>query len=729
MICIFVVHPYPNREIKIKPEEPQELVLTDNEATHFSIESDKKVSRKWQGLVKREINYLMSLRFESDDSRSDLLSTILYPEKIEFVYTGANEQVYLPSHQSLLIWEYSSQGSQLTIIPVLAMRPDFLASSSLSDIQINFKDNILYCQSTGTKVLGISSTSTLEFEFNPELLPCSFQKDHQRHDGSTTENSLIPGLLKVDTGAVNMIIVIADSEAEIQRKCQFIINNFQTIRDDKKDGLLSLIQKTTVSAKLKGIDLSDSFDWAQISVQKLKMNRFGKGTYAGLHWFDDYWARDTFISFKGALLSSGEWEFARSTIMTMVEMQLLDSTRFEVGRVPNRVLKENTSADYHTADGLGWFIKAIADYIKYSGDTAFAKEIFPVIEFAIEGELSRGDTMGFVTHRARETWMDALTKDVIQTPRDDRAVEVQALLYQIYSSGIYVGSIIKKDVDTWKRKQADLLVRIKKHFWNGSFLIDHLNSDGSADQQIRPNQFLALSLLPDDFLTVDERKVLVNKTSQLITPLGVRTLDPADPAFKPSHDLGHWHHDEAYHNGDIWPWLSGATIEQFLLADEITLATDLLLGLHDQIINHNPAGGLGEVFDGSGNNTETVGAVFQLWSMAEYIRFLTSGLIRLQIDQDIICITDLSAILFDSYKSIIPFRGNYLKYHMIRSPRGYEIRISGLDTRTIQFTFCKNINIKNIFVNSDQFTYIDERTIKIGVQDSNVEITIESLEG
>ena len=50
----------------------------------------------------------------------------------------------------------------------------------------------------------------------------------------------------------------------------------------------------------------------------------------------------------------------------------------------------------------------------------------------------------------------------------------------------------------------------------------------------------------------------------MITDYGIRTLDPQDNDYKPTHDGGAWHHDAAYHNGDVWPWLSGAVIELLL---------------------------------------------------------------------------------------------------------------------------------------------------------------------
>ena len=46
------------------------------------------------------------------------------------------------------------------------------------------------------------------------------------------------------------------------------------------------------------------------------------------------------------------------------------------------------------------------------------------IDYALKGELSRCDSLGFLTHKDRETWMDAQVNDNVITKRGSRAVEV-----------------------------------------------------------------------------------------------------------------------------------------------------------------------------------------------------------------------------------------------------------------------------------------------------------------
>lgn len=57
-------------------------------------------------------------------------------------------------------------------------------------------------------------------------------------------------------------------------------------------------------------------------------------------------------------------------------------------------------------------------------DTSFLTKLWPFIETALAGEMNRADSLGFLTHGDRETWMDASYQDVVVTKRGSRAVEV-----------------------------------------------------------------------------------------------------------------------------------------------------------------------------------------------------------------------------------------------------------------------------------------------------------------
>ena len=51
---------------------------------------------------------------------------------------------------------------------------------------------------------------------------------------------------------------------------------------------------------------------------------------------------------------------------------------------------------------------------------------------------------------------------------------------------------------------------------------------------------------------------------RLLTPVGLRTLAPGEPDYKPRYDGDLHARDAAYHQGTVWPWLIGPFIDAWL---------------------------------------------------------------------------------------------------------------------------------------------------------------------
>ena len=72
-----------------------------------------------------------------------------------------------------------------------------------------------------------------------------------------------------------------------------------------------------------------------------------------------------------------------------------------------------------------------------------------------------------------------------------------------------------------------------------------------------PNQIFAVSL-HHSILEGDRARQIVDVVErELLTPLGLRSLSPNDPAYRPRYEGGVWSRDSAYHQGAVWPWLIG----------------------------------------------------------------------------------------------------------------------------------------------------------------------------
>src|SRR5690606_24992544 len=93
--------------------------------------------------------------------------------------------------------------------------------------------------------------------------------------------------------------------------------------------------------------------------------------------------------------------------------------------------------------------------------------------------------------------------------------------------------------------------------------------DGARrDATVRPNQLLAISLPHPVLDRLRWRAVISTVRNRLLTPAGVRTLEPADPRYMGRYGGTILERDAALHNGCIHPWLLGHYVSALLRAEE-----------------------------------------------------------------------------------------------------------------------------------------------------------------
>jgi glycogen debranching enzyme len=145
------------------------------------------------------------------------------------------------------------------------------------------------------------------------------------------------------------------------------------------------------------------------------------------------------------------------------------------------------------------------------------------------------------------------------------------------------------------------------------------------DASIRPNQLFAIALPFALFDDARAEEILRVCESQLLTPLGLRTLTPADPRYR-GQILGDQHsRDTAYHQGTVWPWLLGPYIDA-LVRYRGDAGRETARGLIANMHAHLAEAGIGtisEVFDGDAPHAPR-GCIAQAWSVGEVLRVLRS---------------------------------------------------------------------------------------------------------
>ncbi|MEM2281573.1 MAG: amylo-alpha-1,6-glucosidase, partial [Candidatus Bathyarchaeia archaeon] len=287
-----------------------------------------------------------------------------------------------------------------------------------------------------------------------------------------------------------------------------------------------------------GVEAGDWLSWLVLASDSFivkalgRIGKAGKSVVAGYHWFED-WGRDTFIALPGFTLVTGRFEDARQIFLTFVEQSA-------AGLVPNFVSDWNSQPIYGCVDATLWFVNAALQYLKYTGDFAFVKtnlweNMKTFVENLAEGVYAgmRLDDDGLILHGPRMTWMDTVVDGKPTTPREGKAVEVQALWYNTLK---ILELLAKKFKETSKAEKFARLAEREKasfseKFWNPAknCLFDVVDRQGRGDPSIRPNQILAVSL---DFTMLDRAKaraVVDVVRRELLTPYGLRTLAKGDP--------------------------------------------------------------------------------------------------------------------------------------------------------------------------------------------------------
>ena len=128
--------------------------------------------------------------------------------------------------------------------------------------------------------------------------------------------------------------------------------------------------------------------------------------------------------------------------------------------------------------------------------------------------------------------------------------------------------------------------------------------------------------VPNPVLAPDHWRPVVDAvTRELVTPVGLRSLSPRHPDFKPTYHGDLLTRDAAYHQGTVWSWLIGPYVDAVLRVHaDVAAARRALDGLIAHL-GENCIGFVGEVFDAEPPYTPG-GCVAQAWGVAELLRCL-----------------------------------------------------------------------------------------------------------
>jgi glycogen debranching enzyme len=601
--------------IEVASSAPRPFVYTDGEASYLYAESAGPQTTAWQGFNVRGTVVLDDWAWTVDGdtlTARGLERAVVHPHQARRTYAGGQaETVGLLDSEAALVVELDAAA---TFLPLIADRrsPDALEVRMSGDVLLVRRRDAAEGSPDAPAWLAVHSPGA-------QVLTGSALVE----TGSIDQTLLAPGALRVRAGEAVVVTVgaTADAAASRARVLGRTLDEHRRARIARMEALLADAWVATADR-----DLDHALAWARLSVDALTMDQRGPGLFAGLPWFNNYWGRDTFISLPGTYLASGQWEAARRILLAFARYQDDDPASPTYGRIPNFVALGDVT--YNTADGTPWFVWTAQQHLAHTDDPAFRAEVWPVVRRASEAALAQTDADGLLRHGDQETWMDASAGPGREwSPRGDRAVEIQALFYRQLRATAELARAqgLLADAERYDAAAARLYDAILYRFARpgSDTLIDHLDADGTPDEQMRPNQLLAARALGLEGRAAAALARTV--AEQMVYPWGVASLAQSDPTFHPYHLAPEaYPKDAAYHNGTIWTWVSGPLVSLMAQSGTPDRAYEQTDFLTQMALGRGAVGTMAENSDALPRPGQPLprltGTVSQAWTLAEYVR-------------------------------------------------------------------------------------------------------------
>lgn len=364
---------------------------------------------------------------------------------------------------------------------------------------------------------------------------------------------------------------------------------------------------------------------------------------AGYPWFLD-WGRDALISFEGIVLIPRRFQIAKEVLLTFMR-------DIKYGLVPNGYSGYDGRPLYNSADASLLLFEQVRKYLEYTHDYEFLKsQAYDTLKKVIEAYINGIDLDGNNIHLDNEdgllssgtpqiqnTWMDAKIGNIVVTPRNGKAIEINALWYNALKIMESFANLYKEK--ELAKKYAELAKKCKE-----SFIKKFYNKkrkcfdDLVGDNSIRPNQLFAIGLHypvvePN---SVEAKTAFETVTKKLLTPYGLKTLAKGEKCYREIYEGDQIKRDMSYHQGITWPWLLGIYSDSFLniinaeknktkkkeLEEQYSkFAQNVEDTFYNEMYNRSTVGSISELYD-SAKPYEAKGAFAQAWSVAEVFRII-----------------------------------------------------------------------------------------------------------
>ena len=474
-------------------------------------------------------------------------------------------------------------------------------------------------------------------EHKDDIFYNMFYIEEEKRGFEPEENHVVPGRyeIEIDPNEEKEISFICSTEENIEELDARALILKETIRMTKifnKSGLLGSDKDELIKTFLIATD--------NFIIKRPLFNTYS--AIAGYPWFLD-WMRDTLISFEGLFLVTKRFDNAKKVLQHCIR-------DIKYGLIPNTYSEDDYRPLYNSVDASLLFFEQVKKYLEYTNDYQFVmQDIYPKMENIIENyakgiDLDNNniymDTDGLIvsgTENTQNTWMDAKYAGIAVTPRNGKAVEINAMWYNALK---IMQELATSNNEADKAKKYEKMATKCKKSYQSQFYNKRRKClyDVLGDNKIRPNQLFALSLTYPvlDATSEEARNMFETVTKKLLNNYGLKSLAKGEENYVEVYEGDGCRRDFSYHQGITWTWLLGpyynalkrlATSsktkkDKAKYEEQLKEFVDNVTKTFSKEINERGCvGSIAEIYD-SKRPYAPKGAFAQAWSVAEVFRII-----------------------------------------------------------------------------------------------------------
>lgn len=449
----------------------------------------------------------------------------------------------------------------------------------------------------------------------------------------------------------------------------------------------------TIELELPDAHLQQAYDWSRISVVKGFVDNpfLGRGLVAGygpskgayrpgFAWF---FGRDSFWT-SLALTAAGDFANARAAIQFISRFQRDD------GKIPHEISQSATLVDWFkqfpygfaSADATPLYAIATGDYVRASGDAAFAREQAPRLWKALAFMQSTLDEAGFPRNlHVGHGWVEGGPLLPVRVEFYQAACYVEALR-SLASLAHLLG-------DDARAKQLEAEFNDKRRALEDRFWLK--GADGTpptyafaldtSGQPVREVSVLATVPMWFDLLDRQHAQQMIGllAAEQHATDWGMRIISSRSPLYDPS----------GYHFGSVWPLFTGwASVGEY--RNHAAAPAFANLRANAWLALDGAGGNTTEVLSGDSYSPLSTASPHQIWSAAMVVSPLLRGLLGLESDaaaRKIVFAPHLPADWQTAGVHGIPFLGARVNLDIRRDAHTLELTIANTGPESFDLEF------------------------------------------